>query len=95
MVKIVLDVPVYRLPEAEYYRQREAYVNEAVHPGSHAETYMRDHMSDVFGGCWSFNEIVGYIRLHFLGGQIRGEYFGVAAKRIVRTRRKRFEYKRH
>ncbi len=31
------------------------------------------------------------MRLHFLGSQIRGEYFGVAKKRIVRTRTKVLE----
>jgi hypothetical protein len=39
-----------------------------------------------------YNEIVGYIRLHFLGSQVRGEYIGVRKKRIVRTRTKIVEF---
>jgi hypothetical protein len=53
----------------------------------------KDHLSQVYGGSWRYNEIIGYIRLHFLGSQIRGEYFGVRSKRIVRTRKKVLEYK--
>ena len=44
-------------------------------------------MHDQFGGAWKYNEIIGYIRLHFLGNQIRGEYWGVKAMCQVRTRR--------
>ena len=44
---------------------------------------------------WEFNEIVGHIKLYFHGSQVRGEYWGTTAKRIVRTRRKQFEYKTH
>jgi hypothetical protein len=46
-----------------------------------------------YGGAWEYNEIIGYIKLHFFGTQIRGEYWGVNAKKIVRTRKKFFEYK--
>lgn len=49
-------------------------------------------MAKTYGGCWEFNEIIGYIRLHFLGSQVRGEYFSVNKKRIVRTRTKQFEF---
>ncbi len=54
---------------------------------------MRNHLTEKYGGCWQFNEIIGYIKLDFLGSQIRGEYFAVDRKRIVRTRTKTFEYK--
>ena len=35
----------------------------------------------------------GYIRLHFVGMQVRGEYWSTGAKRTVRTRKKIFEWK--
>lgn len=57
-----------------------------------ANAAFRDHLERVYGGCWEFNEIIGYIRLHFLGTQVRGEYFSVSRKRIVRTRTKTLEY---
>lgn len=53
---------------------------------------MQDHRRQLYGGCWEFNEIIGYIRLHFLGSQVRGEYYGVSKKRIVRTRTKTFDF---
>lgn len=103
------DVPVYRLFEAEYYRQREEFIEKTLYPPSdpltattrralkakdpNAEDFMRDHLAKAYGGPWRFNEIVGFIRLHFLGAQIRGEYWATEAKRIVRTRHKVFEWK--
>lgn len=94
MTTTFLDIPVYRLPSDEYYRQRDAFVEKALHPGIPRKS-IEQHLVDVFGGCWEFNEIIGYIRLHFLGGQVRGEYFAVNRKRIVRTRHKQFEYVSH
>jgi hypothetical protein len=82
---------VYRLPEEQYYVERSAYVesNMRVLTGDTAlDQAFRGHLEKVFGGPWQLNEIIGYIRLFFLGSQIRGEYFGVQQKRIVRTRRK-------
>jgi hypothetical protein len=98
-------LPVYRLDSASYYSQREKYVTSNIpntelhkqfyreHPEQEAQ--LRDHLNSKFGGCWDFNEIVGFVRLHILGSQVRGEYFGVKAKRIIRTRKKVFEYQTH
>ncbi len=52
----------------------------------HQEFYTRQ-----FGGMWEYNEIIGYIKLYILGSQIRGEYYSVNAKKIVKTRKKQFE----
>jgi uncharacterized protein Usg len=57
------------------------------------KSYLKNHLINRYGGAWNFNEIKGYIRLHFLETQIRGEYWGVNAKRIIRTRKKIFEFK--
>jgi hypothetical protein len=57
------------------------------------KSYFKNHLINRYGGAWNFNEIKGYIRLHFLETQIRGEYWGVNAKRIIRTRKKIFEFK--
>lgn len=104
------DLPVYRLPEKQYYEEREIYIEKALfNSGAPDEALRRQHeklnprVNDVFrgylegayGGCWTYNEIIGYIRLHFLGTQVRGEYFSVARKRIVRTRTKTLEYRTH
>lgn len=102
------DLPVYRLSSDEYYAARDKYIDEVLfRPGTpdeiplrqreklnpRANDGFRDHLQSAYGGCWEFNEIIGYIRLHFLGSQIRGEYFAVAKRRIVRTRTKTLEYR--
>jgi hypothetical protein len=101
------DLPVYRLSSDEYYAARSTYIDNAIfRPGTPDEPYFRqrekvnpgchdtfrDHLERSYGGCWDFIEIIGYIRLHFLGNQVRGEYFAVARKRIVRTRTKTLEF---
>lgn len=106
--KFFFDVPVYRLSEDRYYEDQKKYIEKNMYPGppSHNEQKRRvyaehselresfeSHLQEGFGGAWDFNEIVGWIRLHFLCDQIRGEYWAVKAKRVVRTRKKEFEYK--
>lgn len=106
-VKYFFDVPVYRLAEEKYYSDQNEFIDSTLFPKDDSYSAklrelerndrniniaIRDHLWRIYGGSWRFNEIVGYIRLHFLGSQIRGEYFGVKKKRIVRTRRKLLEY---
>lgn len=101
------DVPVYRLSEERYYRERDKFIENAVYPEDSPfnETMrakeaaypnhniaFRDHLQRSYGGCWRFNEIIGYIRLYFLGSQVRGEYYGVRKQRVVRTRTKTLEH---
>lgn len=101
------DIPVYRLPEERYYRERDEYIDDVLFPKDspysqslrereaadpNCNIAIRDHLQRSYGGCWRFNEIIGYIRLHFLSSQVRGEYFAVRKKHIVRTRTKILEY---
>ena len=102
------DIPVYRLPEERYYRERDEYIDGVLFPKDSPDSQslrereaadpnynitIRDHLQHSYGGCWTFNEIIGYVRLHFLGSQVCGEYFAVRKKRIVRTRTKVLEYR--
>ncbi len=104
------DIPVYRLPEEAYYSERDDYVDGVLFPKDspysqslrekevadpHCNVAIRDHLQRSYGGCWTFNEVIGQIRLHFLGSQVRGEYFAVRKKRIVRTRTKVLEFQGH
>lgn len=106
-MKSFFDLPVYRLERDRYYKEREKYVDDLVFQvGSPDEAYFRerhkvnprenDTIRDLFGvqygGCWEFNEIIGYVRLHFLGNQVRGEYFTILRKRIRKTRTRQFAY---
>ena len=106
-IRYFYDVPVYRLPKREYERKRHEYIENTLLPPDswHRDELIardkanpnenlgfRDLCTKSYGGAWIFNEIVGYIRLHFMGNQVRGEYFAVQRKRIVRTRRKQLEF---
>jgi hypothetical protein len=106
-VRYFLDLPVYRITEDRYYNDRAAFVDRILfpHDASYSEQRrvdekknpgslagIRDHFEKAYGGCWRYNEIIGYIRLHFLGSQIRGEYYGINRRRIVRTRTRQLEY---
>ena len=99
--KYFYDIPVYRIPEDRYYRERDAYIDSVLFPPNSASSpmlrqreqeqpninaRMREHLAESYGGCWLFNEIVGYLRLYFLGTQVRGEYYAPNRKRIVRSR---------
>lgn len=85
------DLPVYRLDNegynAEYARYIESARRKLAGPAS-AELLSDELLGRGFGGSWLFNEIIGYIRLHFRGTQILGEYYSVSRRRIVRSRSK-------
>ena len=90
------DIPVYRLKEDEYNNDRDKFIDKSTKMYEHDHNYyvnLRDLYFKDYGGMWLYNEIIGYIRLHFLGTQVRGEYYSVNKKRIVKSRRKQFEYK--
>ncbi len=99
-----LIIPVYRVSEEKYYSDLgndfEKTISQAwdddFRKGNPdlVQGYKTSHQSS-YGGSWEFNEIIGYIKLHFLGAQVRGEYWETIPKRKVRTRRKQFEYKTH
>jgi len=106
--KYFYDVPVYRLSREKYYKGMNEYIKKQMESGSprHIEIMKEFHMKEpnqryaaedslrqFYGGSWEYNEIIGYIRLYFFGTQIRGEYWGVNSKRVVRTRKKVFEHK--
>jgi hypothetical protein len=101
------DVPVYRIEEDRYYAEMKAHIDRTMYPPDaswvedaqelakrepNVENSFRHRAQRSYGGSWRYNEIIGYIRLHFLGDQIRGEYNGVTRKRIVRTRTKVYEF---
>ena len=94
------DLPVYRLTRAEHEVECQAYIRKVFPRGTlHGDLLHQQETSDPadyarkidqtlnsFGNPWQFNEIVGYVRLHFVGTQVRGEYFGPKGTRVVRSR---------
>jgi hypothetical protein len=97
----LFDLPVYRLPEDAYYRERDAYIEDYIQAaGGHDRdpdviTRIRSHGAELFGGPWQYNEIMSFVRLHFDGSQILGHYYAPNAKRVVKSRRKVFWYQTH
>ena len=106
--KYFYDVPVYRLSHERYYKDMGEYIKKHMCSGRPSHKKMmedfyrreparkreaQDRLRKSYGGTWEYNEIIGYIRLYFLGTQIRGEYWGVNSKRVVRTRKKILECK--
>ena len=104
------ELPVYRLSPEEYANEMDLWIKKHMYSGGEEHVKLKlefyakyperkalfeSHLQNTFGGFWQYNEIIGYIKLHFLGNQIRGEYYATQSKRIVRTRRKIFEYKSH
>jgi hypothetical protein len=101
-MKIFFDVPVYRLTKEKYESEQRAFIQREMSADGNRnvqEMYRRhpdvkrtteNHLWESYGGSWLFNEIIGFIRLFLLSDQIRGEYFHVKAKKVVRTSRKIF-----
>lgn len=101
------DIPVYRLPQLKYETDKQNYIDLHMfgvtvqdcesrrafyEKNPDRKLRMQDLLEKNFGGAWQFNEIIGYVRLYFSGSQVLGEYWKIDAKRIVKTRRKRFVY---
>lgn len=102
-VNTFLDIPVYRLTQEKYYNDLDTHIKKTIDSdplliaGYAEESYRensasKNHMIETYGGAWDYNEIIGWIRLHFLGTQIRGDFWRVKVKRIRRTRKKLFEH---
>jgi len=87
------DVPVYRLTEEEYLAAQDAFVDRCLAQYQLSKDDNHVHwLRTRYGGGWQYNEIIGFIRLHFLGSQIRGEYFKIRGKRVVKSRTKTFYF---
>jgi methionine synthase II (cobalamin-independent) len=111
LITVFLTLPVYRISQAKYYKQREEYVKNNLYSSNNEELnkltkkvhkeqpnvklQSQSILRKSYGGEWDFNEIIGYINLHFKGNKIKNEYWAVKAKRIVRTSKKTFEHKCH
>lgn len=102
MKKYILDIPVYRLSEENYYNEFNKYLEEHYNNFvkksgfySYQEfKYKKESlMLNFYGGMWKYNEIIGFIKLYILGTQIRGEYYQNKSERIRKTRKKQFIFK--
>lgn len=91
------EIPVYRVPHDQYFADRAAFAErelerqEAMGPFvERLRIQALEHWKENYGGGWRYNEITHFIRLYILGTQIRGELWKTQAKRIVKSRTKKF-----
>lgn len=102
--KYFMVIPVYRMPEDKYFSQMNEDFEKLIsgvwdesfrkNNPSLVESWRINHRSS-YGGDWEFNEIIGHIKLFFMGSQVRGEYWSTKPRRKVKTRKKQFEFKAH
>jgi hypothetical protein len=98
------DIPVYRVSREQYEADFDQFMAELDERTGGLDSKLdredrvlaarrRDIFRRSFGGTWQFNEIVGYVRLHFLGGQVRGELWMPERKRLVKTRTRQLAWR--
>ena len=105
-INYFFDIPVYRVSELAFNNEFKKYLESKVYHKNtlHGQLFREQEISEPveygkklarslrsFGGPWRFNEIVGYIRLYFIGTQVRGEYFAPDGPRIKRSNKKIIE----
>ncbi|MCZ2722974.1 hypothetical protein O1D97_15475 [Marinomonas sp. 15G1-11] len=104
----IATLPVYRLTREEYYAKRDQFSEKAIfggHDGEFKREYAKKdpiwystykmHLDTSYGGAWDYNEVIGYIELHFMGNQVLGSYWQDNKKRFVKSRKKQFVYQTH
>jgi hypothetical protein len=109
-IKFFYDLPIYRVSSERFDQDWEKYLQDSLYiwkdePKERIDEFYKRNPDlkikftqdawKMFGGPWRYNEIIGYIRLHFLGDQIRGEYWLVKTKRITKTRKKIIDFLSH
>jgi len=98
---LLFEIPVYRLAEQSYYRDLDSLVSEALtssdahasHPKQReAEADRRFRHESVqrqirrrYGRRWTYNEMIGVIRLYQDDGAIKGELWRQPHKRFRRN----------
>lgn len=94
----IYDIPVYRTTSIRHERDSAQLAKSALTMSLNIdESVYRDLYEQILHDlpCYRYNEIVGYIRLHFLGTQIRGEYYCSFKYKSVRSKTKIYSFKSH
>lgn len=89
-----LEIPVYRCSRAKHANEMErARQQYAARSGCSAASRPRldQHFNERYFTEWDYNEVVGWIRLFWLGPQLRAEYFLAAGERYRRAQHCKFE----
>lgn len=82
--KLLFELYVYRLDDSAYLRDFHKFLTK------NSTSHYRPTLES-FGGQWQYNEIIGYLKFYISGGtQLRVEYHKTDAKKIVKTKTKKF-----
>jgi len=97
-----LDIPVYRCTQEKHTKEMEMekrgliqYLESSGVPRENAPTaYLNaeNHFDRNLWYSWKYNDIIGWIRLFVCGRQLRGEYWWVTSRRIIKRGKKEFSY---
>src|SRR6059036_3025859 len=99
----IFDIPVYRLPAAEFEKEIEEYVDKRVQWITSFDSQQRPLSQEMKDrvlhsviaescGVWQFNQVIGWLRLFVEGRTIGCHVWWIVAKRINRRmRRKRLQ----
>lgn len=99
--KTFFELPVYRitqgmhsnLVEKELAKKQSNYKKISGAEPSHEVMNSLQQYAISQLGTWKYNEIVGFIRLYFLGNQVRGEYYSSEGKSTRKSRTKIYTYR--
>lgn len=107
--KYFFDIMIYPCSENEYLKEKKK--DRLLIEKYHADQYRKAGLSLELSSYsdivesesnynwppWRLNQMVGYIRLFVFGNQIRGDYYWINKKRILKnsTAAKRFYWKGH
>ena len=95
------ELPIYRVTKEKYYKDMDKYIqNKLSKLDDFSKEYYESDPSKLaawklghreeYGSIWEYNDIIGYIKLYFIGTQVRADHWYVKAKRIVRSKKKDF-----
>ena len=90
-----IEIPLYRIPYDNYNNELSQKTQD-IYDSNYPINIENYHISELEkDNCapWQYNQVIGWVRLFFLGNQFKGELWLHNAKRYTRKmKNKRFEY---
>ena len=91
--KILFELPVYRVSKAKYNNEYQKFYKKRKTPcfDPLREEKVNSALCKTYGGDWEYNDIVGYLKFHKFGNDIRCAYYKGYNKKAVRNGKRSFE----
>ena len=93
------EIPIYRISHERFNQKYDSALQRYWERLEELSGFKRDkfpetsrlnteqHFWETYGGPWHYNQVIGWMRLHILGSQIRGELWWMVGKRFHRKSR--------